>query len=185
MATFEVATGAAVGGPSVGVTADSYALAVSSDLRFAGPGFVIGSQRRRLGHRCRPWPTSLSGTWSRRRTTPPLAVDPVQPIVAFQVGQGSITLADWAQVGALTSHPSRRSGRIAGPVALSPAGAPVGLARPLRLLGLPLQASPQEPWFAMASNTGPAAILSSSGIAIWDPTTRPHHPPPDRHPERL
>jgi WD40 repeat protein len=170
VATFDVATGARVGGSSVGGTSDS-ALAVSSDLRAlvlsssSGASVVDTATGATLAE------VPIAGAINGGATTPPVAVDPVEPIVAFQVGEGSITLADWAQVGAPHFASLARSGRIAGPVALSPAGAPVGLARPLRLLGLPLQASPHEPWFATASNAGPVAILSSSGIAIWDPAT--------------
>ena len=169
VATFEVATGAPVGEPNVGGTADSYALAISADLRFlvlyssSGASVVDSATGADLA--------DIPCTDVVTETTPPLAIDPVQPIVAFQAGEGAITLADWAQVGARNFASLAHSGRIAGPVVLSPAGAPVGLARPLRLLGLPLQSSPQDPWMATTSNTGAVAILSSSGIAIWDPVS--------------
>ena len=169
VATFEVATGAPVAEPNVGGTADSYTLAISADLRFlvlyssSGASVVDSATGADLA--------DIPGTDVVTETTPPLAVDPVQPIVAFQAGEGAITLADWAQVGARNFASLAHAGRIAGPVVLSPAGAPVGLARPLRLLGLPLQSSPQDPWMATTSNTGAVAILSSSGMAIWDPAS--------------
>ena len=170
VATFDVATGARVGGPSVEEPPSS-ALAVSSDLRALVLGSSSGASVVDTATGATLAEVPIAGAINGGATTPPVAVDPVEPIVAFQVGQGSITLADWGQVGAPHFASFARSGRIAGPVALSPAAAPVGLAPPLRLLGLPLQTSPQEPWFAMASSAGPVAILSSSGIAVWDPTT--------------
>ncbi len=169
VATFDVATGAPVGRSDVGGTAASYALAVSADLRAlvlhssSGASVVDSATGADLA--------DIPFTGAITETTPSLAVDPAEPIVAFQAGEGAIALADWAQMGARHFASLAHSGRMAGPVVLSPAGAPVGLGRPLRLLGLPLQSSPQDPWMATTSNTGAVAIISSSGIAIWDPVT--------------
>ncbi len=169
VATFDVATGAPVWASNAGETADSYALAVSADLRVlvlsssSGVSVVDSATGADLA--------DIPFTDAITQTTPPLAVDPAKPIVAFQAGEGAITLADWAQVGARHVATFAHSGRLVGPVVLSPVGAPVGLARPLRLLGLPPQSSPQDPWMATVSNTGAVAIISSSGIAIWDPVT--------------
>ncbi len=104
----------------------------------------------------------------------PIAIDPTRPHVVYPSGLGTLAVADWKQFGISEFAGSATRTRRNAHVVLAPDGTTVDLTPVMHQLGLdPNDAPPTgtSTWTSTTSRAGAVAVLTSRGIAIWDPAS--------------